>query len=290
MSKRGLGIGLVFGCLLLAAPFATAQQPAAGEPSQVERAQQLLKEGKLDDALEAYGALARAEGAAPEVQQKFLLLQRTVKARGALAQETDADKWWKSAETLRTSYYSLRVYGELLDVSKKMHERKNTPGTASFVADALLLLDRGAEAEKVLTEVGKDKLSTQGNVLLGLAYGRQKKVTEAKAQLDTVKLADDAPPRLICDVARLKVACGDIEGGMATLAQSIGKTSPKAVENFRTFLREVPEFASLPESAGFAKVLMTKPAGESACSAGPDCAKCPKSGECPSGGGEQKKN
>ena len=290
MSLRSGWLGVAAGLMVVAAARAPAQASAQDESTPIARAERMLEQGDFDGALKAYVEAARAPDAAPETQQRYLLVRRTVQLRQTLAAELDADKWWTTAETLRNSYYSLRLYGELLTVSRQMHERKPTPGTASFVADALLQLDRNQEAEQVLSAFEKEKLSTQGRLLLGLALGRQKKTEPAQAMLDSLKLPEDAAPRLLCDVARLKVLCGDVDGGLATLTTAIQKTSPKAVASFRTFVRGAPEFAALRDSEVFAKVLATAPlAGESACSAGPDCGKCPKAADCDTAGAKDKK-
>jgi hypothetical protein len=270
--------------LVLAAP-AISQTEVTSSAEAHARGLELLATGDLDGALDAFGAAARAADATAESKQQYMLVRRIVRTRAALAREEDPARWWKTAISLRNYYHSFRLYDDLLVLSREMNRRKGTPGSAMLEADALLLVGRSGEAAKLLGAVERSSLNAQGQLLLGIALGREKQVEAARQVLADLEIPEDPRPRLLCDVARLKVLCGDVPGGMATLALALEKTSPKGIEGFRDFIRKAPEFSDLPEEAGFAAVVMTESkVHESSCSSGSSCGTCPKSGSCPSSG------
>ena len=290
MLMRPVTLCLAVGLLCLLAAPAISQNELTPTAQAHARGVELLAAGDLEAALESFGAAARAPDAAEESKQQYMLVRRIMRTRAALAREEDPAKWWKTAISLRNYYHSLRLYDDLLVLSTEMNRRKGTPGSAMLEADALLLLGRSAEAEKILGAVERASLSAQGQLLFGLALGRQKKIEAAREVLAGLEIPEDPRPRLLCDVARLKVLCGDVPGGMGTLALALEKTSPKGIDGFRDFIRKAPEFRDLPEDAGFAAVVMTESkVHESSCSSGSSCGTCPKSGSCPSSGEHEKK-
>jgi len=282
-----------FMAVLLLVGLAARAQGDGGEGTGAKAYEQgnaLLAKGDLEGALEAFAAAAKAPEAKPEYRTKFLRVRAVLKMQNAIAGERDLDKWWKMAVRLRNFYYNLRLYEKLLGLAREMHERKPSASTATLVADALLILDRNAEAEKTLAQVEPSKLSQQGRVLLGVAKARQKdKADEAKAILAGLALTENLSPRFLLDVARLKVLCGDIDGGMATLTTAFEKTNPKGIAGFRSFAKSAPDFARVP-AARFLKVLETESkVTASSCSGGSSCGSCPKRGGCASRKENEKK-
>lgn len=252
-----------------------------------EQGSALLAKGDLEGALAAFAEALKAPGAKPEYRTTFLRVRAVLKMQSAIAGERDREKWWKMAARLRNFYYNLRLYEKLLGLAREMHERKPSASTATLVADALLILDRNAEAEKTLAGVEPSKLSQQGRVLLGVAKARQKaKIDEAKTILDGLDVTGNLSPRFLLDVARLEVLCGDIDGAMATLTTAFEKTSPKGIKGFKAFAKSAPDFSRVPAER-FLKVLETESkVTASSCSGGSSCGSCPKRGSC----GSRKEN
>ncbi|MBN2489338.1 MAG: hypothetical protein JXQ29_00615 [Planctomycetes bacterium] len=272
---------LLVGLVMLALPMAQAQEEGDSAAKAFTEGNALLQKGDFEGAQKAFGEAARAPGATAEHQQKFQLVRRVLAMRAALGREENPEKWQQTAAALRNFYYSHRLYEHLLALAQKMQERRPSPGSATLVADALLLLARDAEAEKALEGIAAADRTPQASVLLGLAKGRLSKVDAAKQVLADIKVPEPVSPRFLADLARLKVLCGDVEGGLATLTTAFEKTSTKGLANFKEFVKNAPEFQNLPADAGLAKVLATQSkVDESGCSGAAGCGSCPKRGSC----------
>jgi tetratricopeptide (TPR) repeat protein len=274
-------IGLALGIVLICGAGVTAQQDQVGAAQATAQGNALLKQGDFPAALEAFRKAAQAADATQSHKQEFMRVRRMIKMREMVEKEKDQEKWWKTAKTLRNFYYKYRLYKELNTLAARMHAQRKSPGSATVLADSLLLLNQDAKAEAVLTAAGQDKLSLQGKALLGIALARQQKTKPAQAVLAVLQLGDDASPRLMHDVARIKVLCGDVDGGMAMLCSALKKTSPKGIAGFKEFIASTPEFSKPPAKEHLAKVLLTESAmSESDCSGGADCGSCPSKNGC----------
>jgi len=282
-----------FTVVLLLVGFTARAQGDEGEGAGAKAYAQgtaLLAKGDLKGALDAFAEAAKAPDQKPAYRTKFNQVRAVLKMQNAITGEADLEKWWKMAVSLRNFYYNLRLYENLLALARQMHERKPSVSTATLVADALLILNRNAEAEKTLVQAGPAKLSQQGRVLLGVAKARQKdKADEAREILASVEISENPSPRFLLDVARLKVLCGDIDGGMATLTSAFEKTNAKGIKGFKAFAKSAPDFDRVP-AARFAKVLATESkVTASSCSGGSSCGSCPKRGSCGSRKDTEKK-
>ena len=269
----------------LAAVVALAASGAETGAEAFARSQELVRKGDLSGALDAVGAAARADPQNPAYRQQYMLLQRVLKTRDALATEADPAKWWQMALGLRNFYYANGLYAQVVALARQMHEKQPSVASATILADALLALGQNAEAEQALAALDAKALTLQAKALLGIALARQKKVDQAKAILGQLALPDDAGPRFLFDVARLRVLCGDTDGGLATLKTALESTNPRALDAFRDLAKTSGDFASVAGGDAFAKVLATESkVDESACSSGAGCGSCPNRKACPSTG------
>ncbi|MFH0945491.1 MAG: hypothetical protein V2A76_09875 [Planctomycetota bacterium] len=273
--------GLAFSLFAAPGVFAAEEAGADNAAQAFAKGQELLQQGDFEAALNAYSNAASADEKNAEYRQNYMLVKRMIAMREAIESEQDAEKWASTANALKNFYYKNHLYGELEKIAREMHSRKNTVGSATLLVDALLILERNAEAVEVLAPFSDEEMGDHVKILKGIALGRLKKVDEAKALAGEIDVPEGSSPRFMYDVARLKVLCGDVDGGMATLTTAIESTAPMASASFKDFVKNTPEFAALPADANFEMVLKTKSkVKESACSSGGDCGSCPSKGGC----------
>ncbi|MBI4878712.1 MAG: hypothetical protein HY812_03505 [Planctomycetes bacterium] len=280
---RMMLISVMFG--LLAAGGAAAYDGPDADKAALEFAKgtDLLHRGDFSGALDAYAAASQLDEEKTEYRQKYMVLRKVVSLREGLAAEQDPEQWTKTAATLKNFYYSNRLYADLLALARQMHEKKQSVGSATLLADALLNMEEDAEVVELLASQPQADLTPQAKVLLGIGLGRQKKLDEAGAILEQVVLPEPASPRLLCDVARLEVLCGKVDDAMVRLTSAFESTSPRGITAFREFVVNLPEFKALPANANFETVLATESkVAESSCSSGADCGSCPSKGGCSS--------
>jgi len=275
-------IGLLLALLVISPSFVSAGIDKEEAAKIFILGKELLKKGDFEGALKAYGEAARCDSMTVKYRQQYMLLRKVMKMRTAIIREENPQKWQRLAKGLRNFYYSNRLYSDLVTLTRKIHEKKNSVESATVLADALLLHGENAEAVKVLTDQKRENLSLHAKVLLGISLGRQKKIEEAHALLDGLAIPEKPSPRFLCDVARLKVLAGDVAGGMVVLTTALESTAPRALSSFKDFVKNTLEFKNLPASANLIKVLKTKSkVSESACSSGSSCGSCPRRGSCP---------
>ena len=280
-------VALSAAVVLTASTQALAGSAGRSAAASFAKGMEVLREGDLDGALEAFGSAARAEQDNPLYGQQYMLVRRVLKTREAIAKETDPEKWWRMALALRSFYYAHGLHGEVVGLGRQMHQKQPSVGSATILADAHLALGQNAEAAQALAGVDAKRLTLQAKALLGIALARQKKTERAKALLGQVTVPDDASPRFLFDVARLRMLCGDAEGGLATLKTAFESTTPRALDALRNLARTSGDFASVAGGDAFAEVLTTKSkVVESPCSSGAGCGSCPSRRGCPSSGGK----
>ena len=285
MSHRALAAALLV-WVCLAGSVVQADSGADAAARSFALGTDLLRKGDLEGALKAFGSAARAEGAKAEYRQQYMLLRRVLNTREVVAREKDPRRWWPMAVALANFYYSRGLYAEALTLGKQMHGKSPTAHSATIVADAYLALGQNAEAEKVLAAMDHEGLTLRAKTLLGIALARQKKAGKAKAVLGEIAMPATPSPRFLVDVARLKVLCGEVDGGMATLTSALKSTSPRALGHLKDHVKKHADFASVATGQRFAEVLRTESeVVESSCSRGAGCGSCPVRGGCPSRGG-----
>jgi hypothetical protein len=281
------GLGLLIG-LLMAFPAISRGQlaPDAGAKSFAEGTE-LLKKADFDGALKAYAEAARTDGDNAQFRQEYMLLRKIIKTRDAITKEANPDKWWQLAVTLRNYYYKYELYKEILPLARQMNEKKKSVESAVVLADAYLTLGQNAEAEKAVSGLDAKDLTPSARLVQGIALARQNKLEAAKAILGQVTMPEKPSPRFMLDLARLKVLCGDKDGGYAALTTAFESVPPGALDSFKAYAKKTPEFAAAADNEQLAKVFQTpSKVKESACSGGKDCGTCPsKGGSCPSGKG-----
>lgn len=276
MRSHHLLIALALAVLMSgpAAALAADQATAA-----YEKGNALLKTGDFKAALKAYAQAARADGDTPTYRQAYMQLRRIMKMRKAIMKESNEQKWWHMAVALRSFYYQNELYKDLLGLAKQMHEKKKEADSATILADAYLMNGKNAEAEAVLNDT--EGLTVQAQVLKGIALARQEKTDAAKAVLTGIKMPEKVSPRFMLDIARLKVLCGDANGGNQTLVKAFENTVPSALPTFKEYAKKAPDFEAIAKTDAFAQAMKTESkVPESDCSGGTSCGSCPSRGSC----------
>jgi tetratricopeptide (TPR) repeat protein len=285
MTVRATMIGLLIASMMVLPTAVLADSSGDTAAKAYAQGTDLLKKADFDGALKAYAIAARDSADNTEYRDQYMLLRRVTKMREAITKEENPKKWMQLAAALRSFYYSNELYEEVLKLARQMNEKEKTIDTAVVLADAYLALGQNPEAEKALGTLDRKALTPQAQALYGIALARQKKADEAKTVLGEIAVPEKASPRLLLDLARLKVACGDVQGGISSLTTAFESTPPSALPSIKAYAAKSVEFEALAKSDQFNKALNTdSKVKESSCSGGSDCGSCPSRGKCPSGG------
>jgi predicted negative regulator of RcsB-dependent stress response len=249
--------------------------------------EKLLAKADFEGALKAFAQAAKADRSKPEYMQQYALVNRVVGLRKQLAAEEDAIQWENIARSLHSFYISRGLYEEALPLDEKIHKKLGSAYSAALLAETQLVLDRDADALKVLSELADTKQNANTRALKGLALTRLGKADEAREAAKAIELPADSGPATIYSVARVQAAVGNTDGALALLKRCFESVPPSQLENFKKHAKATREFARISTSSEFSKVFETaSKVAESACSAGSNCASCPMRGQC-SGGAKQ---
>lgn len=263
------------------AAFAESAQEAAA------RGKTLLAQGKVEEALGAYAAAAKADRANPDYARQFAMLRQVSDMRSRFAAEKDPRRWEYFARALRSFYLGEGLLNDALAIDKELHARLKTAETALMLAETQLLLKQNAEAVKTLESLPPGQATVATRALLGVALTRDGRADDAKKLAAEVAVPAQAGPGVSYNVARYLAATGDGAKAMATLKACFESVPPSRLEALKNHARGCPEFAAMAGQSDFATVMATvSRVPESKCSGGSSCAGCPMSSQCPKSKGK----
>jgi tetratricopeptide (TPR) repeat protein len=277
------GVALV--ALLALAGYARAEsaQDAAA------RGQTLLARGDFNGALAAYASAVKADRENRDYVQRHAMIRRVIQLRKQLDAEQDAARWEYLARGLHAYYINEGIYPEALALDKKIHARLANASSAVMLAETQLALERNADAVKTLSGLGPDATTPGTQALLGLALAREGKADEARRVAASITLSDDAGPRTVYSLARLKAKTGSTKEAIHFLVRCFKATPPSVLDGYKEHAKACPDFAELAATDEFAEVLKTESdVPESKCSGGAGCAGCPMRGKCAQGQNAEK--
>jgi|GEM_PF-515317 len=268
-------VGFSAGSLQAEEEVADAQQGALAQ------GQSLLQAGDFEGAMKAFMTAARENPGNQNYVNQVRVLRRVMALRRFIAEGEVSTQWRKIALSLHSYYLGNKIYGEALALDRGVHAKVNDAKSASMLAETLLETGRNQEAVKVIRELGREKLSLQNRIQLGIALGRLGKAEEAGKIAAMCALPAEASVGLMLDFARMKVLVGDTAGGAEKLVLCLQKTPPSQHALLMGYLKGCADLVALHETPAWAEVLSTKSKiAESGCSGGSSCGSCPNSGGC----------
>ena len=278
-----LAVGLLASCA--AAPASTVEDDPAAQLC--KQADELVKQGKLDEAMKTYASAAKTDRTNMEYRQQYALMRQVIKLRDALPKEENPVKWQTGAQGLRAFYVGNALYKDALPLDQQLHEKLNTAETAQMLAETLLNLNKNAEAAKFVAALDEEKKNAPALVALcGIAAARLDQKDQAQATLSGLKLPEEPNPSLLMTVARLQALLGMDAAACASLSQSLENTPETRMAEPIAYAQACPDFAAIKKSDAFAAALKTESKVKvSGCSGGSSCGSCSLKGSCSSSAG-----
>ncbi len=248
-----------------------------------KRGKTRLGEGDLRGALKEYANAVKADPDSDSYRQEFMLVRNAVLLKQNLTRSANEKQWLQTAQALRSFYVTNGLLELALELDNQIHEKKDTAYSAMQVAETQLVLNRNADAEHVLSELGPDRSTPASQALLAIAQARQGKADEARGIVKTIASFDVKGPGTLYNLARMYAAVGNTDESLVLLTSSFEATPPSTLDLFKRHAKKCPEFASMAGSAVFVKAMKTESKiHESECSSGSSCGSCPMRGQCSS--------
>lgn len=256
---KALLVGGFLASLLAAAP-AIAETPAEA----FARGQAQLREGKLDQAIEAFDAAAAADHDNAEYAARAKQLHKVAALQERLDKEKDDGPWTRIARALHLFYRSEHIDAEAVKIDQKIHERLKSALSASILADTLLATGRNAEVVELLDGLPDDQRDLGTSVVYVVALARAGRKDDAISAANAVKLPEDICPGKAFLLARMYGAVGRDEEAAKLLTTAFESTSAEKLPNFQKSAKENPDFATLVADEKYASLwtLKTNPALE----------------------------
>lgn len=270
---------LVLGLLAVPALAADETQPEATSP--VAKAELLLKQGKFEEARDAYMALAKADPENEELVKRALVLKRVVDLRAMVASEEVSPTWERASIALHGFYMQNGLVDVALEAGRAAHAKANSDVTASFVADALLEKGANQEAADFVDGLRMAQQTAQNLLYQSIALARLGRADEAREIQKLYGPGDTKDPGLLFDAARVQTLLGETDKALATLEKAFENAPAKALPTLKEMAKTNADLRALTRLPAFTEVLKTESkAGESG-----GCGGCgEKSGGCGGGG------
>ena len=246
-----------------------------------QRGKDLVRQGDLQGAMQAFSEAVRADRSNEEYLQNYSLVRQVIMIQNALKKETTPQRWQYYARALHAYYISEGLYDQALAIDKQIHERLDSASSAALLAETQLAMKMDTEAAELLSQLPADKTNAVTESLEGIALARLGKKADALKHVELAKLADDDGPGVVYCVARLQAATGNAGQATELLTRCFEQIPPSQLDGFKTHAKATPEFAALTGTPAFQQALETKSkVQESSCSGGSSCAGCPMRGKC----------
>lgn len=285
MTLRKIVFTLALACLV-SLPLLAGEDVSAKAPELFEQGNVLLVKGDMQAALDAYKAAAKADPQNAEYAAQAKLVNRVIQLRTMVETKDVSAAWHKWALSLHSFYLRNKIYTEALSLNKFVHAKVDTGDSAAMLAETLLEMNLNADALKLLKELQPEKVNLQTNIYLSIALARLGKIDHARKVASELKVAEDAGPGLLYDVARIHALLGERNETCQTLTLCFERTPPTQLAAVKGFVKECVDFKVLASQPGFAAAMKTQSKiQESGCSGGSSCATCPNRAGCSSGAG-----
>lgn len=282
-------IAFVFAMITCVALAEQQAQPQALDPqiAQLEtRIESLIVEKKdYASALQEYATAAKANPQNLYYREQYAVLQRVIKMKKLLAEETNAEKWKSCAKAVRAYYYSKGYYAEALELDLAAENKFNTAECLNNVLETMLLTGKDKEAAKLADDNKPADKTVRYQTLIPVVLAHTGKADNALATVKTVQASPKTDPLSYFDFARVYWAAGDKEKAMANLKILLEHTAASETPAVQEMIKRSAEFAPLQDSKELKDVLATQSkVAQSGCSSGSNCNTCTlkKEGKCTS--------
>lgn len=270
---------------LLAAPALAADETQPQPTSAVAAAEALLKQGKFEEARDAYLALVKADPSNEQLVQRALVLKRVVDLRKMAAEEDPSPTWERATIALHTFYLREGLVDVALEQGRAAHAKADSDVSAGFVAEALLEKNANEEAAKFVEGLRMSQQTPKNLTYESIALARLGRKDEAREIQRLYGETDSKDPALLFDMARVQSLLGDGEQALATLKTAFENTPAQALPGLKEMAKANPDLKSLTRLPAFADVMKTASKGECGGCGGCSGGGCGgKSGGCGGGG------
>jgi hypothetical protein len=278
--------------LAFTAPLALAQaEPAKPSPdtakiTQLETNVETLIVQKKDypTALQQYAAAAKENPQATYYRDQYAVLQRVIKIKKLMAEETNLEKWKSYAQAVRSYYYGKGYYSEALEVDQAAAGKFDTADFAANYLETLLLTGKNDEAAKFVESKKITEKTLRYQTLEAVLQARTGKLESALNTAKTVQIAPKTNSQSCFDLARVYWAAGDKEKSFSNLTTFMEHTAPSEQPVAQILIQKSSEFAPLQGTEELKKVLSTpSKITQSGCTGGSSCGSCSLKDKCASG-------
>ena len=282
LRNAALTLLLVLG--LLAVPALAADETQPEPTSAVAKAELLLKQGKFEEARDAYLALAKADPENEELVTRALVLKRVVDLRTMVATEEVSPTWERATVALHSFYVRNGLADVALEAGKAAHAKASSDVSASLVADSLLEKGANQEAVDFVEGLRMAQQTPQNLTYESIALARLGRIDEAREIQKLYGTSDTKDPGLLFDTARVQSLMGDSEQALATLKTAFENTPERALPMLKELAKSSPDLSTLARMPAFGEVMKTA-SKASDCGSGCGGGGCgEKSGGCGGGG------
>lgn len=263
--------------LLIASP-ATAENDAG---SLFDQAKASLEKADFDGAAALMEKAAAADPDNQEYAQELRLLQRVMKIRSRLDMQAAPEKWEKTARSLRSYYYTNKIYSEALVIDQACYEKLKDADTASRVGKTMLTMEKNEDAAAFLDALPAELKSDRSEVLRGIACARLGKTDDAGKIAAAMTDMKEPSPVQCYERACLSSLVSQQAAAAKMLVQAFESTPQSRLDEFKQYVKDSTDLAAFYKTPMVAKVMETKSkVVESKCSGGSSCGSCPSRGGC----------
>jgi len=269
---------------LLAGPALAADETQPEPTSAVAKAEMLLKQGKFEEARDAYLALAKADPENEALVKRALVLKRVVDLRTMVAAEEVSPTWERATIALHSFYVRNGLADVALEAGKAAHAKANSDVSASLVADAMLEKNANEETVAFVEGLRMAQQTPQNLMYQSIALARLGRMDEVREIQKLYGPGDSKDPGLLFDAARVQSLLGETDKALATLKTAFENTPARALPMLKELAKNNADLASLARMPAFVEALKTE-SKASDCGSGCGGGGCgEKSGDCDGGG------
>lgn len=288
MLKRS--IALLALVALMAAPVFAADDTAPPKTTDVaSQADALFKQGKIQEAHDAFAAAAKANPDDAELARRAKLLGRVLELEGMVASEDAGPDWERMVCSLHAFYHRSELPANALKVDELAHKKADSTTTAGLVLESMLELNKNAEALKFAEKLREGQFNDGNRIYRGIAQARLGKMEDVKTDLELEGMPKAKDAGVAYDLARLQALMGEKEMALATLKSSFETCPPRALAVLKGMAKDSKDLRALHGSEAFKKVMDTTSKVSADCGS---CGGCDekKEGACSGGGCAEKKD
>ncbi len=282
---------IILTILLSIAQFASAEtapaKPAVDEPKiaklETSVEELIVKKKEYSSALQEYASAAKANPQVPYYRDQYAILQRVIKLKKLLAEETNAEKWKSYAVAVRAYYYGKGYYSESLEIDMAAAARFDTVDFAANVLETLLLTGKNEEAAKFAASKNFTEKPVRYKTLEAVILARTGKTEDALNAIKAIPLEPKANAMSYFDLARVYSAAGDKEKALSNLKVLMEHTVPSEQPIIQSMIQRSAEYVPLQNTEELKAVLAAQSKIiQSGCTGGSSCGSCSMKDKCAS--------